>query len=51
MGKVWEHVLWEARTMMDLGGMFGPGLLFPQALKWQLTAFKAFPEHFPHPVR
>ena len=27
MGKVWEHVLWEARTMMDLGGMFGPGLL------------------------
>ena len=31
MGKVWEHVLWEARTMMGRGGMFGPGLLcFPR---------------------
>ena len=27
MGKVWEDVLWEARTMMDLGGMLRPGLL------------------------
>ena len=25
--------------------------VFPQALKWQLMAFKGFPEHFPYPVR
>ena len=27
MGKVWEHDLWEARTMMSFGDMSVPGLL------------------------
>lgn len=48
----WERsgntVLWEARSMMGLGDMFGPGLL--DSLR-QVTAFKGFLEHSPHSVR